>query len=76
MSVESDDILRVVMHMSDHLKQQIKGKMQERDRLEAMVLECSTRLDTSGVGLHEPLVDKEVYLSAKLFHQHQHPVTA
>ena len=48
------------MHMSDHIKQQIKGKMQERDRLEATILECTTRLEASGAGLHNKLVDKEV----------------
>ena len=46
--------------MSDHLKQQIKGKLQERDRLESTILECTTRLEASGVGLHDKLVDKEV----------------
>lgn len=48
------------MHMSDHLKQQIKGKLQERDRLESAVLECTTRLEAAGVGPHDKLVDKEV----------------
>lgn len=48
------------MHMSDHIKQQIKGKMQERDRLEATILESTTRLEASGAGLHDKLVDKEV----------------
>lgn len=48
------------MHMSDHIKQQIKGKMQERDRLEANISECTTRLEASGAGLHNQLIDKEV----------------
>ena len=48
------------MHMSDHIKDQIKGKMQERDRLEATILQCTTRLEASGAGLHNKLVDEEV----------------
>ena len=48
------------MHMSDHLKQQIKGKMLERDRLEAAILECTTRLEAAGVGMRDKLVDEEV----------------
>lgn len=46
--------------MSDHLKDQIKGKMQERARLEATILDCSTRLEVAGAGLHSKLVDEEV----------------
>lgn len=57
------------MHMSDHLKQQIKGKMQERDRLEATILECSTRLEAAGVGLYDKLVDQEVARTAGLLRQ-------
>lgn len=54
------------MHMSDHLKQQIKGKMQERDRLEATILECSTRLEAAGVGLYDKLVDQEGFPRADI----------
>jgi len=50
--------------MSDHLKQQIKAKMQERDRLEATILDCSARLEATGVGLQEKLVDGEVKIRA------------
>ncbi len=52
------------MHMSDHLKQQIKAKMQERDRLEATILDCSARLEATGVGLQDKLVDGEVKIRA------------
>lgn len=48
------------MHMSDHIKEQIKGKMQERARLEANILDCTTRLEVAGAGLHSKLVDEEV----------------
>lgn len=48
------------MHMSDHIKDQIKGKVQERDGLEATILQCTTRLEASGAGLHNKLVDEEV----------------
>lgn len=47
------------MHMSDHLKEQIKAKMQERDRLEATIHNCSARLEATGVGLQDKLVDEE-----------------
>lgn len=47
------------MHMSDHLKEQIKSKMHERERLEVTILECSTRLETTGVGLQDKLVDEQ-----------------
>lgn len=50
------------MHMSDHLKQQIKAKMQERVRIEAAITECSARLEASGVGLKSKLVDAQVLL--------------
>lgn len=52
--------------MSDHLKQQIKGKLQERDRLESAVLECTTRLEAAGVGPHDKLVDKEDFPRADI----------
>lgn len=52
--------------MSDHIKQQIKGKIQERDRLEATILECTTRLEASGAGLHNKLVDKEGFPRADI----------
>ena len=48
------------MHMSDHLKQHIKAKMQERDKLEATIQDCSARLEATGVGLRDKLVDGEV----------------
>ncbi len=54
------------MHMSDHLKQQIKAKMQERDRLEATIQDCSARLEATGVGLQDKLVDGEVKLGSCL----------
>ena len=50
------------MHKSDHLKEQIKLKIQERDRLEASIQECSARLDASGAGLKGNLVDLQVWL--------------
>lgn len=52
--------------MSDHIKQQIKGKMQERDRLEANISECTTRLEASGAGLHNQLIDKEGFPRADI----------
>ena len=54
------------MHMSDHIKDQIKGKMQERERLEATILQCTTRLESSGAGLHNKLVDEEVSNPAQI----------
>ena len=50
------------MHKSDHLKEQIKLKVQERDRLEGSIQECSARLDASGAGLRSNLVDLQVWL--------------
>ena len=46
--------------MSDHIKQQIKAKMQERDRLEAKIQECTTRLEIAGIRPQDKLVDREV----------------
>lgn len=54
--------------MSDHLKQQIKGKMQERARIEACIEECSARLQASGVGLKSKLVDAQVELHGRNSH--------
>ena len=48
------------MHMSDHIKQQIKAKMQEPDKLEAKITDCTTRLEVAGVRPQDKLVDKEV----------------
>lgn len=46
--------------MSEHLKQQIKCKLQERSRLEAEITDCTTRLEVAGVRPQDKLVDKEV----------------
>lgn len=58
--------------MSDHIKMQIKGKMQERARLEATILECTTRLETAGAGLHSKLIDEEVNFSLHIISNHKH----
>ena len=47
------------MHMSEHFKQQIQAKIQERERLEGSIAECSARLEAAGVGLKSKLVDAE-----------------
>ena len=49
--------------------------MQERDRLEATILDCSARLEATGVGLQDKLVDGEVHIGSSLIVAAPHAAT-
>lgn len=44
----------------DALKEQIKELMEKRDMIEIEVEIANRRLEAAGVGMHAPLVDREV----------------